>query len=76
MTLIQKIIIFLKKRYNLYSIISPKTLRGNLNPVVLISLMIFFSGVFFISSNFINKKNKVIKIINQGMKLEYFELLK
>ena len=58
MTLIQKIIIFLKKKYNLYSIISPKTLRGNLNPVVLISLMIFFSGVFFISSNFINKKNK------------------
>ena len=59
MTLIQKINNFVKKKYNLFSINGPKTLRvKNLNPVVLISIIIFFSVIFFISSNFINKKNK------------------
>ena len=59
MTLIQKINNFVKKKFNLFSIISPKALQvKNFSPVLLITFMIIFSGVFFISSNFINKKNK------------------
>ena len=59
MTIIQKINNFVKKKYNLFSIISPKTLRlKNFNPVVLITFVIIFFGVYFISSSFINKKNK------------------
>ena len=58
MTLIQKINNFVKKKYSPLSIISAKTLKvKNLNPAVIILLMFCFSGVFFISSNFINKKN-------------------
>ena len=41
------------------SIISPKTLQmQDFKPIVLISFIIIFSGIFFISSNLINKKNK------------------
>ena len=59
MTLIQKINNFVKKKYNFFLIIGPKTPRiRNFNPVILITFIIFFSGVFFFSSNFINKKNK------------------
>ena len=59
MSLIQKINDFVKKKYNLFSIIGPKTAQvKNLNPFLLISLMVFFSGIFFISANFINKKNE------------------
>ena len=59
MTLIRKISNLLKKKYNLFSLTSPKYLQvKNFNPVFLISIMVIFSGVFFISSNYINKKNK------------------
>ena len=40
-------------------IIGPRAIQvKNLNPVLLITLMIIFFGVFFISNNLINKKNK------------------
>ena len=59
MTLIQKLRNFLKKKYNLFSIISPKSLQiKNFNSVFLVSIMIIISGVFFISTNFIDKTNK------------------
>ncbi len=59
MTLIQKFSNLLKKKYNLISLTSPKSLQvKNFNPVFLITIMVIFSGVFFISSNFIDKKNK------------------
>ena len=59
MTLIQKINNLIRKKYNLISIISPKTLQmQDFKPIVLISFIIIFSGIFFISSNLINKKNK------------------
>ena len=59
MTIIHKIVHSIKKKYKLFSIIGPKTLRiQNFNPVVLLSLIVIFSGVFFITSNLINKKNK------------------
>jgi len=59
MTIIQKINNSIKKKYNFFSITGQKTLRiYNLNPVILISFIIIVSGIFFISSNLINKKNK------------------
>ena len=59
MALIEKIKNFVKKKYNLFYLISPKTLQlKNFSPAFFISMMIIFSGVFLISSNLINKKNK------------------
>ena len=59
MALIQKMRNFVKKKYNFFSIISPKSLQiKNFTPIFLISIMIVSSGVFFISSNLIEKKNK------------------
>mgnify|MGYP001276159969 CR=1 FL=1 len=59
MTLIQKIKNFIHKKYNLFSIISPKNLQIlDFKPIVLISFIIIFSGIFFISMNLIHKKNK------------------
>ena len=59
MTLIHKIKNFQKKNYNLFRVISLKSLQiKSFNPVFLIFAFIIFSGVFVISSNFINKKNE------------------
>ena len=59
MTIVQKINNFIKKKYNLSSVIGSKTLQiQNFNLVFLISFIIIFFGIFLISSNFINKKNK------------------
>ncbi len=59
MALIEKINNLFKKKYNLFSMISPKTLRlKNFSPTYFISIMVIFSGVFLISSNLVNKKNK------------------
>ena len=59
MTLIQKIRNFVKKRYNLFSTISLKSIEiKNSNPITLISIIFIFSGLFFVSSNLIDKKNK------------------
>ena len=59
MTIIEKINKFAKKKYNLFSINSPKALQiQNFRPIVLISFIIIFSGVFFISYNLLHKKNK------------------
>ncbi len=58
MTIIEKISKLVKKKYNLLSIVGPKTLQiQDLKPIVLISFIIIFSGVFFISLNLIQKKN-------------------
>jgi len=59
MTLIQKIRNFFKKGYNLFSTISLKSIQiKNSNPITLISIIFIFSGLFFVSSNLIDKKNK------------------
>jgi len=59
MTIIEKISKFVKKKDNFFSIFSPKILHiQDFKPVVLISFLIIFSGIFFISVNLINKKNK------------------
>ena len=59
MTIIEKINKFVKKKYNLFSINSSKALQiQRFKPIVLISFIIIFSGIFFISYNLIHKKNK------------------
>ena len=59
MTIIQKINIFIKKKYNFLSLLDTKVLKiQKFNPFILISFLLIFSGLFFISSNLINKKNK------------------
>ncbi len=49
----------MKKRYSLFSTISLKSIQiKNFNPITLISIIFIFSGLFFVSSNLIDKKNK------------------
>ena len=51
MTIIQKISIFIKKNYNFIPLLDAKTFRiQKINPLVFISLIIFFSISFYIST--------------------------
>ena len=57
MTIIQKIAIFTKKKLNFFSLIDVRALHfQKLNPLILISFLIVFSVLFFVSSNLIQKK--------------------
>ena len=59
MTIIRKINVFLRKKLNFLSILDTKIFHiQKFNPLILIFFLIFFSTLFFISSNLINKKNK------------------
>ena len=59
MTIIQKINAYLKKKYQIFTFINAKALRiEKLNPIIFLSFVIIFSGLFFIASNLINQKNK------------------
>ena len=58
MTLIQKISTFLKKKNNFFLTLDLKALRiQKFNPLFIASFLVIFSSLFFVSSNFINKKN-------------------
>jgi murein DD-endopeptidase MepM/ murein hydrolase activator NlpD len=58
MTIIQKLIKNLPKKYNFQSLISLKVLQTRgFNTIGILSFLMFFSGLFFISSSLINKKN-------------------
>ena len=58
MTLIQKINTFFKKKNNFFSFLDLKAIQiQKFNPLVIVSFLVIFSTLFFISSNFINKKN-------------------
>ena len=58
MTIIQKIIVLFKKNINFSSIFDAKTLRfQKFNFLIVISFLIFFSALFFISSNILTKVN-------------------
>ena len=58
MTIIQKIATFTKKKLNFFSFINVKSLQiKEFNPFILIIFLIFFSALFFVSSNLIQKKN-------------------
>ena len=59
MALIQKIGLFIKKKINIVSLLDTKIFRiRKFNPIILISFLVIFSLIFFITSNVINKKNK------------------
>ena len=59
MTIIQKIRVFIKKKYNLVSFLDVRSLRiQKYNPVFVLSFLLGFSIIFFISANLVNKKNK------------------
>ena len=59
MTIIQKMSIFIKKKYNFLRVLEFNSLHiKKFNPLVLFSFLIIFSILFFISSSFINKKNQ------------------
>ena len=59
MTIIQKITALIRKKYNFLSLINLKVLQiRKFNPIIIISFLIVFSIIFFISSNLINKKNQ------------------
>ena len=58
MTIIQKLIKNLPKKYNFQSLINLKVLQTRgFNTIGILSFLMFFSGLFFISSSLINKKN-------------------
>ena len=58
MTIIQKIAIFSRKKPNFSSLINFKTLlTQKFNPSILISFLIVFSVLFFVTSNLIQKNN-------------------
>ena len=59
MTIIQKINIFLRKKFNYLLLLDTKVLKfGKFNPVFIISFLVVFSCLFFITSNLINKNNQ------------------
>ena len=60
MTIIQKFNTFLKKKYGFLSHIDTNVFRvQKFNPLIVISFLVIFTGLFFISSNLINMKSKV-----------------
>ena len=60
MTIIQKFNTFLKKKYGFLSHIDTNVFRvQKFNPLLVISFLVIFTGLFFISSNLINMKSKV-----------------
>ena len=59
MTIIQKISIFIKKKSSFSLILNTNLMRiQKFNPLIFVSILIFFSIIFFISSHLINKKNQ------------------
>ena len=59
MTFIQKISIYIKRKFIFLSLLDTRIFRlKKFNPFILISFLVVFSLIFFISSNLINKKNK------------------
>jgi murein DD-endopeptidase MepM/ murein hydrolase activator NlpD len=59
MAIIQKINSYIKKKYTYFSLIDAKVLQiQKFYPLVIASFIIIFSGLFFVSSNLIDKKNQ------------------
>ncbi len=59
MAIIQKINTLIKKKYYFLTKLDANALRiHNFKPFIIIAFLIFFSTIFFISSNLINKVNK------------------
>ena len=67
MTIIQKMRAYIKKKNNLNAFFDNKTFKiQKFNPLIVISFLVVFSIIFFVSSNLLNKKNE---IINSGLNL-------
>ena len=59
MTIIHKINAFLKKKHSFFSLLDTRALQVNkFNPFIIVSFLIIFSTIFFISSNLIENNNK------------------
>ena len=59
MTIIQKINVFFKKKYNFLLNLDARAFRvQRFNPFFFVFFFIIFTSIFFISSNFVNTKNK------------------
>ena len=59
MTIIEKIVGLIKKKYSFFLVIDTKSLKlSKFYPFIFISFLVFFSILFFMSSNLIEKKNK------------------
>ena len=59
MAIIQKINTLIKKKYYFLTKLDANALKiHNFKPFIIIAFLIFFSTIFFISSNLINKVNK------------------
>ena len=59
MTFIQKLTYLIKKKISFPSLLEARIFRiKRFNPFFLISFLVIFSIIFFITSNLINKKNK------------------
>tara|TARA_B100001057_G_scaffold399070_1_gene409888 strand:+ start:121 stop:1467 length:1347 start_codon:yes stop_codon:yes gene_type:complete len=59
MTIIQKIQVFLKKKYHFLLFLDATDFKiHKFNPFIFITFLILFSGIFFISLDFIKKKNQ------------------
>ena len=59
MTIIQKVIVLIKKKYGLTAFFNAKTIQfQKFNPFFILSVLTIFSIIFFFSSNIIGKKNK------------------
>ena len=58
MTIIQKLLFLVGKKVNFFLNFNVKTLQfQKLNPYILLSFLIIFSAIFFVSSNLIQKKS-------------------
>ena len=58
MTFIQKLSYFIKKKFYFLSLLDTRIFRINkFNPFILITFLVIFSLIFFVTSNLINKKN-------------------
>ena len=59
MAIIQKINTLIKKKYHFLTKLNASVLKiQNFKPFIIIGFLIFFSAIYFISSNLINKINK------------------
>ena len=59
MTIIEKISAYIKRKNFFFSFVGTKSTQfQKLNPLIIISLLIVFSGLFFISINLVNEKNR------------------
>ena len=59
MAIVQKFLNFLKKRKHFSTLVNLNNLKiHRFNPIISFAFLIFFSGLFFITSNLIGKKNE------------------